>query len=124
IRKTATTFTGSPGMRSASAESRDGRIYGVTHGTGELYCYSKKDDTLTLLGKACLTGAYVTVVALSPDDRFLYYLPGAHGQSYKHGTPVVQYDIANKTRKVLAFLIPPFEKEYGYAPGGTYGMKL
>lgn len=124
ISKTNTVFKGSPGIRSASAESRDGHIYGVTQRTGELYRYSVKDDSLTLLGKAWLTGAYVTVVALSPDDRFLYYLPGAHGQSYKHGTPVVQYDIAAGKQKVLAFLIPPFEKEYGYAPGGTYGIKL
>jgi sugar lactone lactonase YvrE len=124
VTKTGSTFTASPGMRSASAETRGGHIYGVTQGTGELYRYAVKDDRLTLLGKAWLTGAYVTGVAASPDDRFVYYLPGAHGQSYKHGTPVLQYEVATGTRKVLGFLIPPFEKEYGYAPGGTYGMKL
>lgn len=124
ITKTATEFKGSPGIRSASRESKDGQIYGVTQGTGEIYRYSVKDDKLTLLGKAWMTGAYVTVVALSPDDKYLYYLPGAHGQSYVHGTPVMQYEIATGKRKVLAFLIPPFEKEHGYAPGGTYGIKI
>jgi hypothetical protein len=54
----------------------------------------------------------------------LYYLPGAHGGAFKHGTPVVQYEIATGRRKVLAFLAPTIEREHEYVPGGTYGVKL
>ncbi len=61
---------------------------------------------------------------LSPDEKFVYYLPGAHGQAFKYGTPVVQYEIATKTRKVLACLAAALEKQIDYVPGGTYGMKL
>ena len=75
-------------------------------------------------GPAWLTGDYVTVVELSPDERFLYYLPGAHGGAVKTGTPVIQYEIATGRRKVLAFLAAAFEKEYDYVPAGTYGMKV
>jgi hypothetical protein len=64
------------------------------------------------------------VTELSPDERFLYYLPGSHGQAFKYGTPVVQYEIATGTRKVLAFLAPVLEKELHYVPGGSYGVKL
>ena len=61
---------------------------------------------------------------LSPDERFLYYLPGAHGQAFRYGTPIVQYEIATGTRKVLAFLAPALEHQLDYVPGGTYGIKL
>jgi hypothetical protein len=61
---------------------------------------------------------------LSPDERFLYYLPGAHGGGFKTGTPVIQYEIATGKRKVLAFLAAAFEKEHDYVPAGTYGVKI
>jgi hypothetical protein len=121
---TKSAFTGSPGMRSSTRESKDGWIYGTTHGSGQLFRYKVADDKLELLGPAWLTGDYVTVVELSPDERFLYYLPGAHGQATKSGTPVIQYEIATGKRTVLAFLAPAFEKEYDYVPAGTYGVKL
>ncbi|MCE9562771.1 MAG: hypothetical protein K8U57_12060 [Planctomycetes bacterium] len=124
LRKTGSAFAGTPGMRSATPEAGDGNIYGSTQARNELFRYSVRDDKLTTLGPVWLTGAYVTVMVRSPDGRFLYYLPGAHGGAFKHGTPVVQYDIARKSQKVLAFLAPAFEKEYGYVPGGTYGAKL
>ena len=124
LRKTRSAFTGTPGMRSSTPETADGIIYGSTQARNDLFRYSVRDDKLTMLGPTWLTGAYVTVMVRSPDGRFLYYLPGAHGGAFKHGTPVVQYDIAQGTRKVLAFLAPAFDKEYGYVPGGTYGAKL
>jgi hypothetical protein len=77
-----------------------------------------------MLGPDWLVGEYTTVCVLSPDERFLYYLPGAHGGAYRIGTPVVQYDIAKKQRKVLAFLSEAFETRYDYVPAGTYGVKL
>jgi hypothetical protein len=36
----------------------------------------------------------------------------------------VQYEIATGQRKVLAFLAAACEKELGYVPAGTYGMKI
>jgi hypothetical protein len=121
---TKSALTKSPGMRSSARESKDGHIYGTTHGSGHLFRYKVADDKLDDLGPVWLTGDYVTVVELSPDERFLYYLPGAHGGAFKSGTPVVQYEIATGKRKVLAFLAPAFEKEYDYVPAGTYGLKV
>jgi sugar lactone lactonase YvrE len=124
VAATKSAFKDSPGMRSSSRESKDGWIYGTTHGSGQLFRYKPSDDKLEMLGPAWLTGDYVTVVELSPDERFLYYLPGAHGGAVKTGTPVIQYEIATGKRKVLAFLAAAFETEHDYVPAGTYGMKL
>jgi len=118
------TFVDSPGMRCASEETTDGFIYGVTHGTTQLFRYSVQRDELRFLGPVFLSGGYTTVIALSPDQRYLYYLPGAHGRAHQSGTPVVRYERATGRRVVLAFLAEYCEREFGYVPGGTYGMKL
>lgn len=123
--QTRSRFEGTtPGMRSASSESRDGAIYGTTQGTGQLYRYRPAADELTLHGPAWLRGDYITVCELSPDERFLYYLPGAHGGATRTGTPVIQYEIASGRRKVIAFLATAIEQAQGYVPAGTYGMKV
>ncbi|MDA1016477.1 MAG: hypothetical protein O3A00_18725 [Planctomycetota bacterium] len=99
-------------------------IYGSTHKTNELFQYDVARDALKMLGANWLTGQYTTVMVLSPDERFVYYLPGAHGRAFEHGTPVVQFDIQSGRRKVLAFLAEPFTEQYGYVPAGTYGITL
>jgi DNA-binding beta-propeller fold protein YncE len=124
ITATNSTFVDSPGMRTASPQLKDGSFYGVTQKTSELFRYSTASDELKMLGKSFLTGAYTTVMVASPDERYLYYLPGAHGGAFKHGTPIVRYDREKNVREVLAFLAPYCEKTYGYVPAGTYGMKL
>ncbi len=122
--KTAASWPDSPGMRASTGESRGGFIYGATHQTNQLFRYAPAKGELALLGPTWLAGEYTTVVVLSPDERFLYYLPGAHGRAFKSGTPVLQVEIATGRRKVLAFLAGPIEKEHGYVPGGSYGVKL
>jgi sugar lactone lactonase YvrE len=122
--KTAARFEASPGMRSSTPESRQGALYGTTHGTNQLFRFRPATGEVELLGPTWLAGEYTTVTVLSPDERFLYYLPGAHGQAFRYGTPVLQYEIATGRRKVLAFLAGALEREARYVPGGTYGVKL
>jgi sugar lactone lactonase YvrE len=112
------------GMRASTAESKDGWIYGCTHTPGHLFRYSPTKDVLEMLGPDFLHGEYTTVCVLSPDERFVYYMPGAHGRAYRFGTPLVQYEIATGIRKVIAFLAEPLESACGYVPGGTYGVKI
>lgn len=111
-------------MRCSTVESKSGFVYGITHQTNQLFRYHAGRDELEMLGPNWLTGMYTAVCVLSPDERFVYYLPGAHGQAFKEGTPVIQYEIAAGRQKVLAFLADAFEAECGYVPGGTYGIKL
>ncbi len=117
-------FAKSHGMRASTSESKKGFVYGITHQTNQLFRYHIGRDELEMLGPNWLTGMYTAVCVLSPDERFVYYLPGAHGQAFKEGTPVIQYEIATGRHKVLAFLADAFEQECGYVPGGTYGVKL
>lgn len=113
-----------PTMRSSTIESKDGWIYGTTMGPGRLFRYRPSENKIELLGPDFLQSEYTTVTVLSPDERFLYYLPGSHGSAFKSGTPVIQYEIATGQRKILAFLQPVFEKQHAYVPSGTYGVKL
>ena len=124
VAQTRSAFEGSPGMRSSTRQARDGAIYGTTHQSGQLFRYQPARDELRLLGPAWLGREYITVCELSPDERFVYYLPGAHGGAFRQGTPVVQYEIATGRRKVLAFLAKTFEQAHEYVPAGTYGMKI
>ena len=113
-----------PGMRASSKETKAGDIFGATYKTNMLFRFRPAAQQFELLGPTWGTGQYTTVMALSPDERFLYYLPGAHGQAFAYGSPVVQYELATGTRKVLAFLAPALEERFDYVPGGTYGMAL
>ncbi len=126
ITRTKSTFgPASPGMRSSTDETKNGWIYGHTMNTNQLFRYQPSKDKLELLGSNFLAkGDYITVCVLSPDQKYLYYLPGAHGQAFAYGTPVVQYNIAKKEMKVLAFLRDAFEQQGNYVPGGTYGVKI
>jgi sugar lactone lactonase YvrE len=121
---TRSQFAGSPGMRSATEESKQGHIYGTTQSTNQLFRYTPAKDELKMLGPTWAKGEYTTVTMLSPDERFVYYLPGSHGGAFRTATPVVQYEIASGKRKVLAFLQPVLEEQIGYVPAGTYGAKL
>jgi hypothetical protein len=115
---------GSPGMRCATRETRDGHVFCVLQGTHQLFDYSVATDEWKLLGPSWLAGEYTTVCELSPDERFLYYLPGSHGRAWQSGTPIIQFDLATGRRKVLAFLAPAVESHTDYVPAGTYGMKV
>lgn len=124
ITLTKSTFPDSPGMRSSTRESKEGVIYGTTHKSGHLFRYTPAKDELRMLGPAWMTGDYVTVSVLSPDEKFVYYLPGAHGKATRTGTPVLQYNVREKQIKVLAFLAPAMDQAFNYVPGGTYGVKI
>ena len=124
LKPTGASLGDAPGMRASTRQSRAGIIYGSTHKTNELFAYDVSTDTVELLGPNWLTGQYTTVMVLSPDERFVYYLPGAHGKAFLHGTPVVQLDVQTKQKKVIAFLADPFAEAWGYVPAGTYGIKL
>ena len=90
---------------------------------GHLFRFNPDANKLEMLGPDFLTGSYTTVSILSPDGKYVYYLPGSHGGAVKDGCPVVQYNIATGQRKVIAFLGSVLPK-HGYVPGGSYGVKL
>lgn len=112
------------GFRSSTRESKTGYIYGTTM-ANQLFRYSPSKDELTILGSNFLKdGEYITVCDLSPDEKYIYYLPGAHGSAGFSGTPVIQYTIATGEQKAIVFLSETMIKTFNYAPGGTYGLKI
>ncbi len=112
------------GIRSSTRESKEGYIYGTTMGN-HLFRYAPAKDELIILGSNFLkNGEYITVCDLSIDEKYLYYLPGAHGSAGFSGTPVIQYEIASGKHKAIAFLSEPMLNAFNYAPGGTYGLKI
>ncbi len=124
ISDTGVKIPDAPGMRASTAQSSQGDIFGATYKTSQLFRFRPATGKIELLGPTWDDGEYTTVTLLSPDERFVYYLPGSHGQAFRYGTPVVQYEIATGKRKVLAFLAPALEEHLAYVPGGTYGVKI
>jgi hypothetical protein len=111
------------GLRSATQETPQGIVY-TTH-EGELYAFDVKAERATRLGR-CTVGSqsYIASIDADPSGRYLYYVAGAHGGSQNDGTPLVQFDVKTKVRKVVCFLHPTVKEETGYTPMGTYGSAV
>lgn len=110
-------------IRSSTSPTRDGIVYGTTM-PGRLFRFDPARKEIKMLGPDFGTGDYTTVTVLSPDEKYVYYLPGAHGGAKDIGTPIVQYEIATGKRKVLSFLGDAVESKLGVRLSGTYGAKL
>ena len=105
----------------ASPGSRLG--YGIT-AQGRLFSLNLSTHDLHMMGSSFMTGEYVATLAISRDGRFLYYAPGSLGNAANLGVPVVQYNIASRQLKVIAFLGAHFLKQFEYRPGGCYSISI
>ncbi len=102
----------------------DGLFWGVSR-YGELFAFDPEKETIDDKGVNWPgPERYTPSLDRSPKGRYLYYLPGAHGVSYRDGAPVVQYDTITGTKKVIAFLQPFYHDVYGYTMGGTFSIAL
>ena len=114
-----------PNVRSATRETPDGFVYGTSGRSADLWRFDIESEELTPLGSGAVAASeYVTTIDADPTGRYLYYVPGAHGRAERDGTPVVQFDVKTKTRKVLCFLTPFLREKVGYTPIGTFGSAL
>ncbi len=115
-----------PNVRASTHESRNGLVYGFTQDDNNIWVFNTKTEKLATIGPAMVgRHSYVTSVDLDPvTERYLYYIPGAHGGAEVDGTPVIQYDLKTKTRKVIAFLSEFYKKQYQYTPDGTFSSAL
>ena len=110
-------------LRAAARPMKAGLIYAMT-GAGRLFAFDPEKDDLKDLGPNFAAGDYTAVMALSPDERFLYFPPGAHGTSVRTGTPVVRYEIATGKRTALCFLNPILREKLKYNIGGSYNLQI
>lgn len=91
---------------------------------GVIFKFFPDTDSVETVAINWRQGNYTTSMALSPGERYLYYTVDVHGDAYAHGSPVVQYDLKENTRKVITFLHPYYQKKYGYIYGGSYSVTL
>ena len=68
-------------------------------------------------------GYYTANIAMSPDGRYIYYIPGANSPLVR-GVPIVQYDTHTNKKKVIAFIFDYYMEKYGYAPVRPFGIEL
>ncbi len=117
---------GSIGLRSATQETKDGYVYTVsTRGDAALYRFNTKTEEVETIGDAAVASqTYITTLDVDPTGRYLYYIPGAHGGSQRDGTPIVQFDVKTRKKKVIAFLHPFYFEKYGYTLLGTFGSAI
>ena len=100
---------------------------GANHRRGDasLWRFNTKTEKIQKLTSAAVASqTYVTSLDAGPNGRYLYYVPGAHGGSYRDDSAVVQYDTKTGRKKVIAFLHPYYRDKYDYVPIGTYGTAL
>jgi hypothetical protein len=115
------TASTAPHVRSATVETARGIVYGTSHREADIWGFDVRRETLSQVGPGAVASqGYVSSMHVDPTGRYLYYVPGAHGGAAKDGTPVVQYDLKTKTRKVLCFLHDVYRKKYGYTLDGCF----
>jgi hypothetical protein len=117
---------GKIGIRAATRETSRGDVFTVSgSGDATLWRFNTRSEQVEALGKAPVASQdYVTSLDVDPTGRYLYYIPGAHGSSERDGSPIVQFDVKTRTKKVIAFLHPFYRDAYGYTPLGTYSSAL
>jgi len=122
---------GDIGIRAATDETPNGIVYTVSQGNkkgesgSDLYAFNVKTETIEKIGPMEVgTSLYITSLDIDPTGRYIYYVPGAHGGAERDGSPVVQFDLKTKTKKVLAFLHPFYKEKYGAIPSGSYSVAL
>jgi hypothetical protein len=114
-----------PHVRSATAETADGLVYGTSGTKSDLWSFRPKTGELKQLGPGAVAKSeYIASIEADPTGRYLYYVPGAHGGAAADGSPVVQYDVKTGKKKVIAFLHDVFWDKYGYALDGSFGSAL
>ena len=116
-------------LRAASRPDAKGLTYCfASDGTG--FSFNTRENSFKATAikettKSFVTGPlYTAVCKLSPDERYLYYSPGAHGRTSQQGTVLMQLDVKTGRRKVLAFLNAYLREKKNYNLGGTYAISL
>jgi len=112
----------------ATAETQDGYIYSASFDreVAGIWSLHVPTERIEYLGPAHVgeKPRLIASIAVDPNGRYLYYTPGAHGGSERAGTPIVQFDVRTKQRKVLAFLEPFYQNKYGCLLKGTYSVAI
>ncbi len=114
------------GLRAATRELPDGCVYTVAQeGDAVIWRVKPKANLVEGIGSAVIGSQnYVAALDADPTGRYLYYVPGANGGAERDGAPIVQFDVREKSHKVIAFLYPFLREKCGYIPVGTLSLAV
>jgi hypothetical protein len=107
-------------LRASTSVAPDGTVYGVTSEPDVLFKVTR-DGEVHEMGRA---RGYTASLAMSPDGSQLFYVPDAHGDSFKQDTPVIAVDTATGTDRVVVKLNDLAEQHLDLRLGGSYDVVL
>ncbi len=124
LRRTDLKIPGDGMLRAASRVDKNGVAWCFSK-DGVVFALDTRRERIREVTRAFVAGKqYVAACRLGPHERYLYYVPDAHGRSSEIGSPLIQLDVRTGQRKVLAFLNDYVRQQQGYNLGGTYGLAL
>ncbi len=113
-----------PFIRAYTRKRIGGEFFVAMTYDGVTFKFFPDEERVEDLGFNWADGLYCTSMALSSDDKYIYYTVGAHGSTWESGSPIIQMDTRTWKKKVIAFLHPTFQEEHGYVFGGSYSIAL
>ncbi len=106
-----------------SKKDADGAFWCFDHYGTIFKFYPEEDRTEYVTENWGMEGYYTANMEMSPDNRYIYYIPGLSSPQAR-GVPIVQFDTRTKKKKVIAFIFDFYMNKYGYAPVRAYGLEL
>ncbi|MEX0817706.1 MAG: hypothetical protein WD027_09675, partial [Gaiellales bacterium] len=107
-------------LRAATEPGPDGTLYGATTDPDVLFAMAPSGE-IRVLGP--LRG-YTTSIALHPSGDRLFYVPGAHGDSWEQGTPLIGVDTSTGEETIIVELNDLAEEHLDLRLGGTYNVAV
>ena len=107
-------------LRASTVPARDGTTYGATQDPNRLFAF-RADGHIDDLGAA---RGYTASVALDPDGQRFFYVPGAQGDSWEQGTPLVAVDTKTGEQTTVAQLNALAEQKLGLTLNGSYDVSV
>lgn len=107
-------------MRASTRPAADGTVYGVTMEPAVFFAIEPSGEVREIgPGRG-----YTASIALDPDGERILYVPGAYGDSWEQGTPLIAVDPESGEEEVLVELNAAAEAQLGLRLGGTYDIAV
>lgn len=107
-------------LRASTVPAEDGTVYGVTRDPDRFFEITA-DGSVRDLGDA---RGYTASMALAPDGEGFLYVPGAHGNAWEQGTPVLWVDGESGEHRTVVELHELGVDAFDLRLGGTYSIAV
>jgi hypothetical protein len=107
-------------LRASTAPAANGTVYGVTT-EPEVFFALRPDGSVEKLGGA---RGYTTSLVLDAQRHRVLSVPGAHGDAFREGAPILALDTETGDDEVLVDLNDLAEEHLDLTLGGSYNIAL